>query len=224
VNLFGWLSQKRWRAAGAIALFALAGVPLHFAVKETGDINLPPVGVRAPLLQGPTLFGAAYDSLNDLGRALIIVFLDPTARTSREQGSSIASWRARYADEKAHVVVVMIGGSLEQQRQFAADVELPPDSAVLDRGGLRRKPFGVTKSPTTIVLDGHAITRFARAGVVRSRDGVFQRAVADAMSDRERRTMGPPGMPPGAPFVMPPGMSPEMPPMDPPEPPPESAP
>ncbi|NLH49993.1 MAG: TlpA family protein disulfide reductase [Myxococcales bacterium] len=175
-----WLGNRRL-AVALLAAAVLLGLPLHLAVKRLAERDLLAEGRRAPVLQGPTLAGGAYDSFRDRGRVLVIVFLDPTLASSDEQGKALAAWRDKYNDDRAVFITVLTDGAPEAASRFAARYGLNEAEVVIDRGATRRQPFKVKRYPTVYVIDRIGVVRYAREGVVGARKGAFLRALEDAL-------------------------------------------
>jgi hypothetical protein len=173
VDFFGWLAKDRRRAYAAVACLALVGVPLHIIIKSQGDREPPAEVVQAPVIQGPTLAGGEYDSLNDRGRLVVVVFLDIASPASADQADAFAGWRKSYADRRATFVAVLADAPAEQLAAFADAHGLPREAAVVDRGGTRHAPFHVGRGPALVVIDPTGRARFARTGFVKPDNPAF---------------------------------------------------
>lgn len=173
--------RNRRRTVLLLALAALIGLPLHLAVKRLVARDLPTVGQRAPVLQGPTIAGGAYDSFRDRGRVLVVVFLDPALASSDEQGRALATWREKYNDDRAVFVTVLADGDTETQRRFVERYGLNGAEVVIDRGGTRQAPFKIKRFPSVFIIDQIGVVRYAREGVVAARKSDFTRALDGAL-------------------------------------------
>ncbi|HPM77415.1 MAG TPA: hypothetical protein PK961_10010 [bacterium] len=159
-----WLDGKRWRAAAALALFVLIGIPLHLGMKRATwaeNPSLLPLNTRAPLLQGPNLAGDYYDSALDRGLVRVFVFLDPTRSAGSKQARAMQAWREDYPDGRVRLVTVFTAGDEQAQRAFAAKFSLDEKLTVFDRGGTRAPKFRAKNTPTIYVVDGTNVIRYA---------------------------------------------------------------
>ncbi|HPQ71383.1 MAG TPA: redoxin domain-containing protein [bacterium] len=159
-----WLGGNRWRAAAALALFVLIGIPLHLGLKRATwaeNPNLLPLNTRAPLLQGPNLAGEYYDSALDRGLVRVFVFLDPTRSAGAKQMRAMQAWREDYPDGRLRLVTVFTGGDESAHRHFAEKYSLNEKLTVFDRGGTRAPKFRAKNTPTIYVVDGTNVIRYA---------------------------------------------------------------
>jgi hypothetical protein len=181
VKLIDRLVLNRHRAALILALLAVAGLPLHLAIKDGAAGDLLPVGGKAPVLQGPTVAGGYYDSVRDSGRLRVFAFVDPTAAAGAKQAQVLNMWREHFADEDEGVVFVAVltGGELADGQRFALQHNLPAEDVVLDKGETRAGPWRAGNPPVVYVVDPTGLVQFAARGPVNPSDSALMRAIRD---------------------------------------------
>ncbi len=183
MDLFALLAPNRRRAWLVVAVFVVLGLPLHYAIKTAGDRGLLMLGEGAPVLQGPTLAGddCEFDSTREHGRLLVVFFADPTRAASDEQAEIFEVWREKFAPQgdRFVFVTVLTGGTVAQGEAFAQAHDLPLADVVVDRGGYRKKPFHVRKTPTLYVIDPTGRICFAAEGVLKKRDRKFNKVLTE---------------------------------------------
>jgi hypothetical protein len=189
-ELAGWLTHTRRRTYIALALFVLAGLPLYLwfksALRAPAE-DLLPYNSQAPVLEGPTLAGAEFNSLLYSGRVFVYVFLDPRFESASRLGAMIRAWNERWADGRALVIPVLVGADDRLQRDWAARFGVKLTRVVTDRAGSLCARFLVWDPPVIYVIDGTGKVRLATQTIGMGDDRKLAAAVEKYLVSPSRR-------------------------------------
>jgi len=189
-ELAGWLSHTRRRAYVALAIFVLAGLPLYLWFKSAlhaPEEKLLLYNSQAPVLEGPTLSGADFNSLLYGGRVLVYVFVDPRFESASRLGTMIRAWNERWADGRALVIPVLVGGDDKVRQDWAARFAVKLTRVVIDRTGKLCARFLVLDPPVIYVIDGTGKVRFAAPASEMSEDKKLAATVEKYLASPTRR-------------------------------------
>lgn len=139
------LGHVRGSAAGAHAIRHL--VEEAVSVASSTLIEGPQLGTDAPLFSLPEMSGAGELALLERrGRLTLVVFWSPTCEFCRALARDLSGWEAQLDQEFGPRLVVISDGS-----PTASDT--PFRDVALDSGRLLRRAYGVTGTPTAVLVD-----------------------------------------------------------------------
>jgi hypothetical protein len=172
------LSWKRRAVAGAVAAVVVAGVALVIGLRGfgRGPVMPPPVAQHpAPLFTRPlaSLKGGTFSLGSQRGHPVLLSFLNTQAEAtagndpSRAEVVFIKSMNTQNGHYGLRTVIVDAAdaaGTSPPSRgalvNFTFDWALGPSIAVVgDQDGSLERAYGVTKTPTTFLIDKHGIIR-----------------------------------------------------------------
>ena len=172
------LSAKRGAVAGAVIAVVLAGIALVVGLRsmDRGPVPPPPRAQHpAPLFTRPlaSLKAATFSLAGERGHPVLLSFLNTQAEATAGNDPSRAeivfiksmnTQNRRYGLRTVIVDAAHAAGTSPPSRDalvnFTFDWALGPSIAVVgDEDGSLERAYGVTKSPTTFLIDKRGIIR-----------------------------------------------------------------
>jgi AhpC/TSA family len=162
------ISDRKLRLAGAVAV-AVAAIVVPVLVLLRGAKRQAAAGAPVPELSGKAVRGGEVDLTRLAGHIVLLSFLNSRAQTSRKGDASLSqstflrSMETQHARFGLRTIVIDATEVAGAGRLGRTDVlnwtynwNIAPPIAVLpDEDGRIARRFGVTKTPTTFLIDGN---------------------------------------------------------------------
>jgi hypothetical protein len=171
------MRTRRW-AIGGLALALLVGIAAAFGARQSDrddSASTVAVGRAAPELSGPVArqAGGTFSLRAERGHAVLLSFLNTQAEPSAAgdpSRSQIVFLKSMSTQNQPHglrtvIVDAAVAAGVSSPGHdalinFTFDWALGPSIVVLGDGdGSIERAYGVTKVPTTLVIDRHGIVR-----------------------------------------------------------------
>jgi peroxiredoxin len=171
------MRTRRWAIAG-LALALLVGIAAAFGARQSdrgGSAGTAVVGRAAPDFSAPLArqAGGTFSLAAERGHAVLLSFLNTQAEASaagdpsRSQIVFLKSMNTQNRPHGLRTVIVdapaaagVAAPSHDALINFTFDWGLDPSIAVVgDAGGAIERAYGITKVPTTLVLDRRGVVR-----------------------------------------------------------------